>query len=82
MRSLLRSGHFHSQKEPSSAKSWRGFFFCLDRAFTLERVNCLGCCAIGPVVVLDGIYYDHMTPGKLRKLVTAAYKQDKEKDDA
>jgi len=53
-----------------------------DRAFTLERVNCLGCCAIGPVVVLDGIYHDHMTPGKLRKLVTAAYKQDKEKDDA
>jgi len=53
-----------------------------DRAFTLERVNCLGCCAIGPVVVLDDVYHDHMTPGKLRKLVTAAYKQDKEKDDA
>lgn len=53
-----------------------------DRAFTLERVNCLGCCAIGPVAVLDDVYHDHMTPGKLRKLVTAAYKQDKEKGDA
>ena len=49
-----------------------------DRAFTLERVNCLGCCAIGPVAVLDDVYHDHMTPGKLRKLITAFYKQDKE----
>ena len=49
-----------------------------DRAFTLERVNCLGCCAIGPVAVLDDVYHDHMTPGKLRKLITAVYKQDGE----
>jgi len=25
-----------------------------DRKFTLETVNCLGCCAIGPVVVVNG----------------------------
>ena len=50
-----------------------------DGAFTLERVNCLGCCAIGPVVVLDDVYHDHITPSKLRRLVQAAYKQDKEK---
>ena len=47
-----------------------------DRAFTLERVNCLGCCALGPVVVLDGIYHDHMTPNKLRKLIAATRQQD------
>ena len=52
-----------------------------DGAFTLERVNCLGCCAIGPVVVLDDVYHDHITPSKLRRLVTAVYKQDKEKGD-
>ena len=40
-----------------------------DGLFTVERVNCLGACALGPVVVLDGVYHDHMTPGKLRKLV-------------
>jgi NADH:ubiquinone oxidoreductase subunit E len=28
-----------------------------DRRFTLETVACLGCCAIGPVVVVDGKYY-------------------------
>jgi NADH:ubiquinone oxidoreductase subunit E len=28
-----------------------------DMRFTLETVNCLGCCAIGPIVVVDGEYY-------------------------
>jgi len=40
-----------------------------DGLFTVERVNCLGACALGPVVVLDGVYHHHMTPGRLRKLV-------------
>jgi len=43
-----------------------------DGSFTLETVNCLGCCALGPVAVLDDAYHDHMTPRKLRQLVTAA----------
>ena len=43
-----------------------------DGLFTIECVNCLGACALGPVVVLDGVYYDHMTPGKLRKLIHSA----------
>ena len=25
-----------------------------DQRFTLHKVNCLGCCALGPVVVIDG----------------------------
>jgi len=28
-----------------------------DMQFSLETVACLGCCAIGPVVVVDGDYY-------------------------
>lgn len=32
----------------------------LDGQFTLETVNCLGCCAIGPVVVVDGKYRAHV----------------------
>ena len=43
-----------------------------DGSFTLQTVNCLGCCALGPVAVLDDAYHDHMTPRKLRQLVTAA----------
>ena len=49
-----------------------------DGAFTVERVNCLGTCALGPVVVLDGQYHAHMTPGKLRKLIETAREQDSE----
>ena len=28
-----------------------------DKEFTLETVNCLGACALGPVVVVDGHYF-------------------------
>jgi len=40
-----------------------------DGEFSVETVNCVGACALGPVVILDGKYYDHMTPGKLRALI-------------
>ena len=43
-----------------------------DGAFTLQTVNCLGCCALGPVVVMDDVYHDRMSPRKLRHLITAA----------
>jgi len=33
-----------------------------DMRFTLETVNCLGACALGPVVVVDGKYF-----GKIRQ---------------
>ncbi len=40
-----------------------------DGEVTVETVNCLGACALAPVVVIDGKYYDHMTAGKLRSLI-------------
>jgi NADH-quinone oxidoreductase subunit E len=49
-----------------------------DRMFTLERVNCLGACALGPVVVLDGEYHPKMTPNKLRRLLESVYAVDQE----
>lgn len=36
-----------------------------DGRFSLETVNCLGCCAIGPVVVIDEKYYSHVTVKKV-----------------
>lgn len=48
-----------------------------DGAFTVETVNCVGACALAPVVILDGKYYDHMTPHKLRDLLNAAREKDK-----
>jgi NADH-quinone oxidoreductase subunit E len=36
----------------------------LDLRFTLETVNCVGCCALGPVMVIDGEYHGKMAPAK------------------
>jgi len=35
-----------------------------DKLFTLEAVNCLGACALGPVVVVDAKYHGQMNPRK------------------
>lgn len=40
-----------------------------DRQFSLESVNCLGCCAIGPVVVIDKDYYGQMNTNRVPKLI-------------
>jgi len=31
--------------------------------FTIEKVACLGCCTLAPVMQIDGVTYGHMTPG-------------------
>ncbi len=40
-----------------------------DGEFTLKAVNCLGVCAIGPVMMIDDKYYGRMTPSRVRKLL-------------
>jgi NADH-quinone oxidoreductase subunit E/NADP-reducing hydrogenase subunit HndA len=40
-----------------------------DGLFSFEHVNCLGACALGPIVTENGYYYHRMTPWKLRKLI-------------
>ena len=37
----------------------------LDRRFTLETVNCLGCCALGPVMEVDGKHHGKMAPAEI-----------------
>jgi NADH-quinone oxidoreductase subunit E len=41
-----------------------------DGQFTLETVNCVGACALGPIVVVDGEYNGQMTLAKAEKIVT------------
>ena len=43
-----------------------------DREFTLETVNCLGACALGPIVVIDGRYFSKMRRRKVRDLLEKA----------
>jgi NADH:ubiquinone oxidoreductase subunit E len=40
-----------------------------DLFFTLETVNCLGCCALAPVVVVDEDYHASMVPSKVEKML-------------
>jgi NADH-quinone oxidoreductase subunit E len=40
-----------------------------DGRFTLETVNCLGACALGPIVVIDGEYTGGMKSEKVKALL-------------
>ncbi|MFW6080705.1 MAG: NAD(P)H-dependent oxidoreductase subunit E [Desulfosalsimonas sp.] len=42
-----------------------------DMKFTYTSVNCLGACALGPMVVIDGEYHPHTTVRKLEKQLKA-----------
>lgn len=49
-----------------------------DGLFSIECVNCLGACALGPIVTENGNYHHHMTPAKLRKLIETLSRQETE----
>ena len=40
-----------------------------DMKFSLERVNCLGCCALGPVMVIDGEAHGNLVPAKVEEIL-------------
>jgi len=37
--------------------------------FSLETVSCVGCCALGPVMVVDGKYHGKMAPAKAEEVL-------------
>jgi NADH:ubiquinone oxidoreductase subunit E len=41
-----------------------------DGEVSLETVNCLGACALGPLVTANGIYYGNMTVNKVDKMLS------------
>ncbi len=43
-----------------------------DKEFTLETVNCLGACALGPVVVIDAHYFSKVRKSRVRHLLDMA----------
>jgi len=48
--------------------------------FTLEKVACLGCCTLAPVVKIDAVTYGHVVPEKTGE-VLKDFLARKEKDD-
>ena len=51
-----------------------------DQLFTVETVNCVGACALGPVIIVNGKYYDHMSADKIGNLIESLRKKDQEGD--
>ncbi len=47
-----------------------------DLQWTLETVGCLGACALGPIVVVDGEYHGQMTSVKATRLLQKVKKAD------
>jgi NADH-quinone oxidoreductase subunit E len=42
-----------------------------DEQFSLDTARCLGCCAIGPVMVVDGEYYGKPTRKEVEQIISA-----------
>jgi NADH-quinone oxidoreductase subunit E len=40
-----------------------------DKQFSLQTVNCLGACALGPIVVIDNDYHRNTTPQKINTII-------------
>ena len=40
-----------------------------DKEFTLETVNCLGACALGPIVIVDGHYFSNVKTSRVNKIL-------------
>lgn len=41
-----------------------------DRRFSIERVACVGCCALAPVTLMGETVHGHMAPSKVEGLIT------------
>jgi NADH-quinone oxidoreductase subunit E len=47
-----------------------------DMLFTIEEVNCVGACALGPLVIIDGEYHGSMTSDRVSKTVKKVRKAE------
>ncbi len=54
-----------------------------DKLFSLDTVNCLGACALGPVVTVDGNIHGKITARSVRRIIQKYEKPEgKKKDEA
>ena len=51
-----------------------------DREFSIERVACVGCCALAPVAVIGETVHGQMAPSKVEGLILG-FKIEKEKEE-
>lgn len=53
-----------------------------DRNFTLGTVNCLGVCASGPILAVDGEYFGNMSPIKVEGVLKKFQPDQSDKKEA
>jgi NADH-quinone oxidoreductase subunit E len=51
-----------------------------DREFSIDRVACVGCCALAPVAVINETVHGHMAPSKVEGLILG-FQIEKEKEE-
>ncbi len=51
-----------------------------DMQFSLETVNCVGACALGPLVIMDGEYHGNMNSAGLDRVLKPLKRSPKEAD--
>lgn len=51
-----------------------------DREFSIERVACVGCCALAPVAVVDETVHGHVAPSKVEGLILG-FQIEKEREE-
>jgi len=52
-----------------------------DHDFSLDRVACIGCCALAPVVVIDDSVYPRMTPPKVEEVLVSVKPASQEQSE-
>ena len=49
-----------------------------DNRFTLETVNCVGACALGPIAIVDGEYHGQLKSSDIEKIIRSIPEDQKE----
>lgn len=52
-----------------------------DQLFSIEKIACLGCCTLAPVVQIDEKIYGHVLPGKVNEVIDDFLSQQEEKEE-
>ncbi len=53
-----------------------------DGLFSFQPVNCVGACAVAPVMIVDGTYHDGITPESVRKILQGLSAEEPAKVEA
>jgi NADH-quinone oxidoreductase subunit E len=51
-----------------------------DREFSIDRVACVGCCALAPVALVDDVVHGHVAPSKVEGLILG-FEIEKEREE-